>query len=71
MIDKARTFLDKELRISLRNKKHAIDKMSRVPHSKNIEIQSIDEKISVLKYLMRCLDTVEIMKQERDDDNVD
>lgn len=65
MIEKARTFVDKELRRCFRNKQHAVER-----NATEAETSAISEKISVLEFLLRCLDTVEQIKEERDASNV-
>lgn len=64
MIEKARTYLDRELRNCFRNKQHAIEK-----NATEEEIKAINNKINVIQFLQRCVDTVEAMKEERMNDN--
>ena len=69
MIEKSRTYLDKELRTCFRNKKHAIERCNPASETQSAEINAINEKIRVLEYLLQCLDVVELMKEEREKDN--
>ena len=69
MLEKSRTYLDKELRTCFRNKKQAIERCNPASETQNAEINAINEKIRVLEYLLRCLDVIESMKEERDEDN--
>lgn len=62
MIEKARTYLDRELRNCFRNKRYAIEK-----NATEEEIKAINNKISVIQFLQRCVDAVETMKEERED----
>lgn len=58
MFEKARVFLNKELRICYRNKKHALDR-----NAPEGQVDAISEKIEVIQFLVRCLDIVEVMYQ--------
>lgn len=69
MIEKSRTYLDWELRNCFRNKQHAIERCNPEPDAQNAEIKAISEKISIIQFLLRCVDTVEMMQEERMDDN--
>jgi hypothetical protein len=64
MTEKARAYLNKELRTCFKNKQHAINR-----NAPEAEIRAISEKISVIQYLLRCADAVETMKEERMNDN--
>lgn len=66
MIDKAQAYLEKELQHCIRNKKHAIERESPVSETQTAEIVEINEKISILQYLLRCVDAVGVMKGERE-----
>ena len=68
MIEKSRTYLNKELRNCFRNKKHAIERCNPESEAQNAEINAISEKISIIQFLLRCVDTVE-MQEEREDYN--
>lgn len=59
MIEKSRTYLDKELRSCFRNKKHALNR-----NATESEIRSISEKIGVLQFLLRGLDAVETIQED-------
>ena len=63
MIEKSRTYLNKELRNCFRNKKHAIER-----NATETEINAISEKISIIQFLLRCVDTVETMEEREEDD---
>ena len=65
MIEKARTYLDRELRRCFRNKQHAIERCNPESDEQNAEIKAISEKINIIQFLLRCVDTVETMKEER------
>lgn len=54
MIEKARAFLEKELRNCFRNKKYAVARNA--PES---EIRAISEKINILQFLLWCVDLAE------------
>lgn len=56
MFEKARIFLNKELRICYRNKKHALDR-----NAPEDQITVLSEKINVIQFLVKCLDIVEVM----------
>lgn len=59
MIEKSRTYLDKELRACFRNKKHALNR-----NATESEIRSISEKISALQFLLRGVDAVETIQED-------
>ena len=69
MIEKSRTYLDRELRNCFRNKKHAIERCNPESEAQNAEIDAISEKISIIQFLLRCVDTVEMMQEEREEND--
>lgn len=70
MTEKSRTYLNKELRNCFRNKKHAIERCNPESDAQNAEIKAISEKISIIQFLLRCMDAVEVMREGREGNEI-